>query len=175
MDLEGDDELVSDLNAPAADGTPATNVGPLSEIDIPQHAFDAPRPGNARNRGRGFALDLPAPGAVPTDPSSFSAMVWDAGAGGYNNVKVGAAADAVLVGLGIGNYSDIVNSNGSGSNVGNANFSSAPFYGDVAKNEYSHYVMLVDVSVNPAQLVAVVDARGDFLDEEFAESTGQKQ
>jgi hypothetical protein len=35
--------------------------------------------------------------------------------------------------------------------------------------------MLVDVEQSPALLVAVVDARGDFLVEEFAEATGQKQ
>jgi len=31
------------------------------------------------------------------------------------------------------------------------------------------------VNQNPARIITVVDPRGDFLDEEFAETTGQKQ
>ena len=54
MDLKGNDETVADLDIKAADGTDATAVGALSGISIPQHAFEAPRPGNGRNRGRGF-------------------------------------------------------------------------------------------------------------------------
>ena len=63
---------------------------------------------------------------------------------------------------------------GTGS-VGNGRLSSAPYYGDGKKHEYAHYLMLVDVTKSPAEFVTVVDPRGDFLDEEFAESTGQKQ
>jgi len=95
----------------------------------------------------------------------------------YNNVKVGANPTAVLVGLGIGNYSDVVSTSGdSGTGqVGESRFAHAPFYGAVAKNEYPNYILLVDVNQSPAKFVAAVDPRGDFLAEEFAESTGQKQ
>jgi len=176
LDLEGNDDTTSDLTITAADGTVATNVGPISQISIPQHAFEPPRPGDGRNRGRGYALDLTA-----ADPASVELAVWSdqdpsAPTDLYNNQKVGARPDAVLVMLGVGNKSDIVSADDDGLGaVGNARFASAPFYGDVAKNEYNHYILLVDVNQNPARIITVVDPRGDFLDEEFAETTGQKQ
>ena len=171
------------LATPDAEGGTAIISGPISDIDIPQHAFEAPRPGGApsgRNRGRGFQFDLPNPAraadgdaATPTALSGTELMVWNST--GYNNIKVGGDADSVLVGFGIGAASDVV---GSGKFT---NLAHAPYYGKTAKNEYNHYVMLVDVgpatatSASEARLVAMVDSRGDFLDEEFAESTGQKQ
>jgi len=177
LDLKGNDETTADLDIFTADGAgPAAGVGPLSQITIPQHAFEPPRPGTGRNRGRGFALDL-----VAADPASVELAVWsdqDPSAPDdlYNNQKVGARPDAVLVMLGVGNKSDIVSADDDGLGaVGNARFASAPFYGDVAKNEYNHYILLVDVNQNPARIITVVDPRGDFLDEEFAETTGQKQ
>ena len=148
-------------------------IGELSAITIPQHAFEAPREGSSRNRGRGFVVEF------DKDTTNLPAMVWNSGVAGYNNVKVTADANAVLVGVGIGNASDLVSPTGNSSDVGSAvgaiRLATAPFYGDVAKNEYQHYVALYDVAQDPAVLAAIVDARGDFLDEEFAESTGQKK
>ena len=183
IDLLGNDEATADLTIENASGTAAAGVGAISQIDIPQLAFGVPRNGSGRNRGRGFAYDISAAAATAVE-----FMVWDnvdptapnadptLGGGGFDNVKVGADADAVLVGFGIGNDSTIVgvDSNKDGG-VGNVRLNSAPFYGDVGKNEYSHYIMLVDVEQSPAKLIAVVDARGDFLVEEFAEANGQKQ
>jgi Tfp pilus assembly major pilin PilA len=181
IDLLGNDEATADLTIENADGVAAAGVGAISQIDIPQLAFGVPRNGSGRNRGRGFAYDISAAAATAVE-----FMVWgvkddaafdpDAPVPTFDNVKVGADADAVLVGFGIGNDSTIVgvDSNKDGG-VGNVRFNSAPFYGDVGKNEYSHYIMLVDVEQSPAKLVAVVDARGDFLVEEFAEANGQKQ
>ena len=54
------------------------------------------------------------------------------------------------------------------------NLQHAPYYGNVAKHQYNHYIALIDVASSPAKLVAILDSRGDFLDEEFAEATGQK-
>ncbi|MFL2864002.1 MAG: type II secretion system protein [Pirellulaceae bacterium] len=146
----------------AVGGVDVGTYGALSAITIPQHAFSVPRGAN-KNRGRGFALDLNAAG----QPSVY---VWDAGTDGYNNVKIGGGATIAsrLVCLGLGNESNLI---GSGVFV---NLQHAPYYGNVAKNEYNHYIALIDVSVNPAKLRAVLDSRGDFLDEEFAEATGQK-
>ena len=138
----------------------ATTVGDIAEISIPQHAFESPRPGN-KNRGRGYYVN--AVGGTP-----IPLAVWVPGDGNYNNVKVGGNPTSVLVGLGLGNASSLIGE-GVFTNLGHA-----PFYGNVAKNEYNHYVALIDVSVTPARLVAVLDSRGDFLDEEFAEATGQK-
>jgi prepilin-type N-terminal cleavage/methylation domain-containing protein len=95
--------------------------------------------------------------------------VWNAGTDGYNNKKVGANPDAKLVLLGVGKSSTLVGGDAY------TNLAHAPFYGDTLKNQYSHYVALIDVSQSPAKFVATVDARGDFLDEEFAEATGQKR
>ena len=172
--VTGDDETAAALTNIFTAGNEADpTVGALSEISIPQHAFEAPRAGSDRNRGRGFALDF------DDTASNLSAMVWAAGSAGYNNVKVGANPDAVLVGLGIGNASTLVDASGNSGDttrpVGAVRLATAPYYGDVAKNSYQHYIALFDVSRSPAEFVAIVDSRGDFLDEEFAESTGQKK
>ena len=169
MDLKGNDETVATLDIKAADGSDATDVGALSAISIPQHAFEAPRPGSGRNRGRGYYLNL----AASTTPTP-KLMYWGAAkadgttAGGYDVIKVGGQANQILVGMGLGNASNLV-----GEGVF-TNLQHAPYYGNVAKNEYCHYIALIDVANSPARLVAVVDSRGDFLDEEFAEATGQK-
>ena len=171
---DADDETANTLSGIFTAGNEADpNVGPLSEISIPQHAFEAPRAGTDRNRGRGFVLQFGA------DSTSVPAAIWEAGTGGYNNIKVGANPGAVLVGLGIGNANTLVDSSGNAGDqsaaVGSISLATAPFYGDVAKNSYQHYIALFDVSQSPAVFVAIVDSRGDFLDEEFAESTGQKK
>ncbi len=173
--------------------TPALAKGPtsatapfpqasLAENNIPNHAFEGPRPGllGQRNRGRGFARTIDFGGA--TTPAL---MVWDRGTDGYNNVKVGAGATDVLIGLGLGQASDAVG-------LPSSPFAKAPFYaGQIGRDKYSHYTILVNLgrdldgdlaTVLPADhfpatvatVVAVLDARGDFLDEEMAEFTGQK-
>ena len=137
-----------------------TTVGDIGAISIPQHAFDAPRPTN-KNRGRGYYVTVQSGTAIPL-------AIWNAGDNGYNNVKVGAQPASVLVCLGLGNYSNLIGE-GVFTNLGHA-----PFYGAVGKHEYNHYVALIDISGGVAKIGAVVDPRGDFLDEEFAEATGQK-
>tara|TARA_B100000674_G_scaffold116379_1_gene87623 strand:- start:11448 stop:12368 length:921 start_codon:yes stop_codon:yes gene_type:complete len=169
MDAKGNNETTDDLTIKAADGTNATNVGPLSAISIPQHAFEAPRPGDKRNRGRGFYLNLTA-NPAPTP----KLMYWGAAKadgttpGGYDVIKVGGLNNQILVGMGLGNASNLV-----GEGVF-TNLQHAPYYGNVAKHQYNHYIALIDVASSPAKLVAILDSRGDFLDEEFAEATGQK-
>jgi hypothetical protein len=115
-------------------------------------------------------------------------MVWKRGTDSYNNVKVGGAASDILVGFGVGSASDLVG------NGARSPFAKAPFYGQIGKDKYAHYIALVAIPTNSqvetaggitidgttvesdgaAYLAAVVDARGDFLDEEVAEFTGQK-
>jgi prepilin-type N-terminal cleavage/methylation domain-containing protein len=149
----------------------------LALISIPQHAFEDPRTGSNRNRGRGFSRSL----TDSADSTTSAFMVWKAGDAGYNNVKVGGSATDVLVGLGIGQASELVTGTA-------AQFGKAPYYGDLAKDKYPHFIALfkvgtdanfdatdgIDSASSAASIVAVVDARGDFLDEEFAEFTGQK-
>jgi len=155
----------------------ATVKGALSGTTIPNHIFESARTSNeskSKNRGRGFSHTL-----VNGDPL----MVWTRGHGSYNNLKVGAGATDVLVGLGIGQASTLVGTNAE------AMLAKAPFYGQIAKDKYAHYVALVkigtdtdgdlfgatDFKASKATVVALVDARGDFLDEEIAEFTDQKQ
>ena len=182
IDTNGNSEVGGALAVPAADGSVAS-VGAISRIDIPNRVFDVPRPGSGRNRGRGFAATLAA---------GFPLMIWNPGAGGINLTKLGASAagtenlgtgdpndDDVLVALGLGNESSIV-SLGDSATLGDITLANAPYYTDVGPSEYSRYILLYNLgSVNnprsEAKLQAVIDARGDFLDEEFAEYTGQKQ
>lgn len=158
LDIKGN-STGGTLDIKDADGG-ETTVGDIAGITIPQHAFEAPRPGN-NNRGRGYYVNLTAGTNVPL-------AIWDAGTNGYNNVKVGAKPTAVLVCLGLGNASSLIG-DGVFTNLGHA-----PFYGNVGKNEYNHYVALIDISGSRAKVIGIVDSRGDFLDEEFAEATGQK-
>ncbi len=151
----------------------------LIDMDIPNHAFEDPRPDGAdwNNRGRGFSAALATGEPI---------MIWNGGSDGYNNKKLGADADAVLVGLGIGQASDF---------IGNPDspYAKAPFYGQIGKDKYAHYIALVNIGTDTnsdgdleaadgdtvlgegtAYVQAVIDARGDFLDEEIAEFSGQK-
>ncbi len=158
LDLKGNGAGGVALDIKDAAGN-TTTVGNIADISIPQHAFEAPRPTD-QNRGRGYYVNLVAATAVPM-------AVWNPGAAGYENVAVGAEPDSVLVCLGLGNASSLI-----GDGVF-TNLSTAPYYGGVARNEYNHYIALVDISVEPAKLIAIVDSRGHFQAEEFAESRGQ--
>lgn len=170
------------LTIPDADGVASQTIGAIVDIDIPQLGFNVPRPGNNRDRGRGFEYTLKA------DTAGQQLAVW----GGqdpttpvadYDNTKLGGDPLGVLVAFGIGPDSTIVAAGKSDNSLANeadkslgeaGSIASAPYYGDVAKSTYPSYVMLVDVQQSPAKFVAVVDARGDFLAEEFAEQSGQK-
>ena len=107
MDAKGNNETTDDLDIKAADGSNATS-GPSFSNFYPQHAFEAPRPGDGRNRGRGFYLNLVADPA-PTP----KLMYWGAAkadgttAGGYDVIKVGGLNNQILVGMGLGNASNL--------------------------------------------------------------------
>jgi hypothetical protein len=105
--------------------------------------------------------------AVVTAGGNIPMAVWNAGDNGYNNLLVGGTKTSVLVALGIGDASSLVGG-GTFTNLGDA-----PFHGGVAKNQYNHYVALIDVSVEPARFVGVVCPNGHMIDSEFAESRGQ--
>lgn len=149
--------------------------GSLAEADIPNRGFDVPTAG--KNRGRGFVK-------ANNGADDLVLQIWNRGTNGADNLKLGAGANDVLAVLGVGNNSSAVTD-------ANARvFASAPFYGDVAKDKYGRYLAVVKLgtdtdgdlttaadqaALSKAQFVAVVDPRGDFLDEEYAEATGQKQ
>lgn len=181
--------IAAELDTPAAQTTPTpievfgTNTpldavgdlyGGINEISIPQNYFEAPR-GKDKNRGRGFEilLDDVSPTTDGTDGDTVFA-VWGgqdayAPSTNYNTAKIGAASDAVLVAFGLGPNCTLV---GKDAKFG---FSSGmPYYANVQKNEYNNYIMLVDVQQRPAKVVAVIDTKGDFRAEEFAEYLDQK-
>jgi prepilin-type N-terminal cleavage/methylation domain-containing protein len=158
------------------------STGGLVGIDIPAQTFESPRPDTASTfklRGVGYSLSI---------EDGMPVLIWKEGSGGYNNVKLGAQNTDVLIGLGIGQASDLVGG-------ADAIFTKAPSYGQVGKDKYAHYVALVNIGSpqdatgaattfgaatqftlgdGKAFVQAVVDARGDFLDEEIAEFRGQK-
>ena len=163
MDLKGNNTSDGDhaLDIKGADGQP-TAVENVLEMDIPGHAFELPLSTDG-NRGRGYHVEVQA---VVTAGGTIPMAVWNAGDNGYNNLLVGGSKTSVLVGLGIGDASSLVGG-GTFTNLGDA-----PYKGSVARNEYNHYVALIDVSVEPARFVAVVCPHGHITDSEYAESTG---
>ena len=164
MDLAGNATTDGDhdLAIKGADGL-ATAVENVLGMDIPGHAFEIPLSTDG-NRGRGYHVEVPA---VVTAEGTIPMAVWNAGDNGYNNLLVGGAKTSILVGLGIGDASSLIGG-GTFTNLGDA-----PFHGGVAKNQYNHYVALIDVSVEPARFVGVVCPNGHMIDSEFAESRGQ--
>ena len=189
LDTKGLVGAASALTIFNADGGEA-KVNAIADVDIPQLAFNIPRDGNGktRDRGRGFPLAIDD-SSVNLSSTNQEFAVWggqdaDDIKAEYNNTKLGGDPLGVLVAFGIGPDSTIVAAGKSESTLANeadkslgeaGSISSAPYYGDVAKSTYPSYVMLVDVQQSPAKFVAVVDARGDFLAEEFAEQSGQKK
>lgn len=167
----------------------------MSKIDIPGRMFDNPTSG--KNRGRGFSVNLPTTGgaALPVwksgsvCPATITTAAAEAAiVGGSDNTKLGAKKCDVLVALGFGNNAIVGASS-------TPQMNSAPAYGAMLGNQYNRYIALYNVgkglhatsrptgavdstylkASSPAKLQAIVDTRGDFLDEELAEASGQKQ
>lgn len=175
------DAGAADNSSTTAPSTGTINIqtfptGNISEIDIPGRLFDNPIGG--KNRGRGFSAKLPLTGGA-------ALPVWKRGITGIDNLKLGAGKIDVLVALGFGN-NVIVGASST------PQMNSAPAYGGVLGNQYNRYITLwnvgtggadgdgypdgtVTAALAAAKLQAVVDTRGDFLDEELAEASGQKQ
>ena len=166
-------------------GTAAAPTGDylIDSMDIPQNYFDAPR-SNTGNRGRGFAVDVSVTAATVAANVEFA--VWSGQTTGnddggqadnsgvqptalYNNAKVGAKPNAVLVAFGLGSTNSLV-----GKDAKYGLTSGMPYYANVEQNEYNNYIMLVDVTQRPAKVVAVIDSKGDFRAEEFSEYLDQK-
>lgn len=166
---------------------------PLQLADIPNRVFDTPvASGSLANRGRGYAVEIGGTSVYLGGAATVPVQVWDRS----RNMRVGAQFNDVLVAFGVGNNSTHVTDQ-----TANKTNSQAGFYGDIGRDKYGRYVALVKVATHTtdtttptaatlawtqalsdaatadakATLVAVVDARGDYLDEEFAEARGQKQ
>ena len=140
-------------------------------IAIPSRIHETPRPGSGRNRGRGFEREL-----VVGDP----VLVWNSnrsgGTGGYDNVKLGADPNDIIIIFGLGNDASMV-----GANRGGTNLASAPTFGKIRNGKYDYGRYLVAYNVGPlgsefskAKLQVVLNTHGDFVDEMIAEHLGQK-
>ncbi|MHC4410225.1 MAG: type II secretion system protein [Planctomycetota bacterium] len=156
------------LDVPDADGATAT-VGPLLRTDIPSRLFESPRPGSNRNRGRGFAKRIGVGDPV---------MQWNGdrsgGGGFYDNTKIGAGKDDVLLVFGLGSDASCVGAAG-----GRVQMSAAPVFGKVMPHRYARYLVLYNVGpvgaeFPKARLQVVMNTHGDFIDEMIAEHSGQK-
>ena len=95
----------------------------------------------------------------------------------------------IVVALGLGNNSSIVSDD---ITVNSANFSEAPFYSDLASTEYGRFYLLFHIATDgsdgsvandtieaaevftEARFVGVLDAEGNWLDQEFADANGTK-
>ena len=91
----------------------------------------------------------------------------------------------VVAAFGIGNNCSVVKND----EVFNTGLAEAPYYTDVAKEEYGRYIALYHLASDTdgdenyianevfgsPKLLAILDTKGDWYDEEFAEYTGQKQ
>jgi prepilin-type N-terminal cleavage/methylation domain-containing protein len=151
-----------------ADGNPAV-VGPLLNIDIPHRIHEVPRPGSGRNRGRGFEHELVLGSPVLQWNPSRSG-----GTGNYDNTKLGAGPDDIILLFGLGNDASIV-----GAAAGRTNMPSAPVFGKNIKSAYGRYLLAYNVgtATNPrskAVLQQVLNTHGDFIDEMISEHSGQK-
>lgn len=93
----------------------------------------------------------------------------------------------VVVVFGLGNNSTIVA--GANTQGTSGTLSEAPYYTNILRNEYGRFLLLYHLGTDSdddgtleaneyfseAKFVAVIDTKGDWLDEEYAEFTNQKQ
>lgn len=180
VDIKGNDLTSPDPNDPAA--TPVTLdaldpngdagvVGALLKIDIPSRIHEPPRPGTGMNRGRGFSKPL-----YVGDPVLRWNPTRDSGStdGGYDNIKIGANPNDVILVFGLGNDATCV-----GASEGRVQITSAPVYGKVKPERYGRYLLLYNIGPEgdefaKARLQVVMNSHGDFIDEMIAEHGGQK-
>ncbi len=137
-----------------------------------------------------------APTGVGTEAAVATGLVvpiiktQNHGAANSNDLAAitGLAADTthIVVALGLGNNSSIVSDDVT---VNSGNFSEAPFYADLASTEYGRFYLLFHIAsdtggtadeidanevFSEARFVGVLDAEGNWLDQEFADANGTK-
>jgi prepilin-type N-terminal cleavage/methylation domain-containing protein len=184
-DATADDGKLA-FHALTAEGAAALNAAGLTSVrsiidaasnlqrDIPNRGFDDP------TRGGGTS--------VPVATGTRMAIIETDGIGAADSSRLRdiAGLDAtrrhLVVALGLGNSSSMC----AGSGV-TGGLSEAPFYTKVAKNEYGRFLLLFHIATDAdddgtvaageyfgeARFLAVLDTRGDWIDEEYAEFTNQ--
>lgn len=155
-------------------------------VSIPNRVFDNP------TRGEGYSVTLAAGvnvAAIESEGAGGSIDGDDGAPGDSSRLRDIAGLDETLlhavVAVGIGNSSNMIKSD----QVFAGGLSEAPTYPDVARDQYSRYIALFHVATDTdadgafttagetlgtARFLGVIDSKGDWLDEEFAEFTGQK-
>jgi len=146
-------------------------------FDIANRAFDASPTGVGADVNVAAGLVLPIIKSKNLGAADSSLL---------NSITgLDAATTHLVVALGLGNNSSIVSDD---INVNSANFSEAPFYSDVASTEYGRFILLFHVAsdgdandtieagevFSEARFVGVLDAEGNWLDQEAADAVGTK-
>jgi prepilin-type N-terminal cleavage/methylation domain-containing protein len=149
-----------------------------TQTPIPNRVFDPAAP-----NGEGLGTSMPVVAGTRV------AIVETVGIGtGDDRLQNIAGLDRtkqhIVVALGLGNSSTMV----AGSGIAGS-LSEAPFYTKVAKHEYGRFLLLFHLGTDEdasgtvdaaeyfseARFLAVIDTRGDWIDEEYAEFTNQAQ
>ena len=157
-------------------------VGNTEAGSIPTRAFDN------TGRGRGVVHTLGLGSHVAIVEGHGALPFTGAGSGNSSRLRDIAGLDEevahVVVAVGIGNNSTLIDKTGDRT----GGLSEAPTYSNLPKDQYGRYIALFYLGSSPAgttaindveyiseaKLLAVIDTKGDWLDEEIAEFTGQK-
>jgi len=186
--VSGDDGKLAfhTLTAAGAGALVGAGVTTLRSIDgtltneptnIPNRVFDEP------TRGRGVS--------VPVAAGARVALIETIGLGATDSTRLRdiAGLDAtrqhIVAAFGLGNNSTMCGPDVQGV------LSEAPFYTKVERDEYGRFLLLFHLGTDAdnsgttgdvggeyfstAKFLGVLDTRGDWLDEEYAEFTNQKQ
>lgn len=158
-----------------------SNVGNTGAGAIPNRIFDN------TSRGRGLSRTLAVGDHVAVVEGLDQADFGGATPSDSSRLRDIAGLDEtrahLVIAVGIGNNSTLIN-NGDTKAGG---LSEAPSYANIPKDQYGRYIALFHLGsstdatlanlqvFDAARLVAVLDTKGDWLDEEISEFTGQKQ
>ncbi len=153
------------------------NASDTDAVNIANRAYDDATSGVGANVAISAGLVLPIVKAKNLGAADSSLL--------ENITGLASETTHLVVALGLGNNSTIVSDN---VNVNSANFSEAPFYSDVASTEYGRFLLLFHVAsdadandeiedgevFSQAKFIGVLDAEGNWLDQEVADAVGTK-
>ena len=169
---------LADVGIDSVRGIPIAND--TASIALPNRAFDDSPTGAGAEVAVNTGLVVPIVKSL------------NHGAANSNDLNAITGLDAstthIVVALGLGNNSSIVSDD---TGVNSANFSEAPFYSDLASTEYGRFYLLFHVASDTTggatpnkidaeevfsepRFVGVLDAKGNWLDQEFADANGNK-
>ena len=148
-----------------------------ADIEIANRAFDDPTSGVGADVAVAADLVLPILKSKNLGAADSSLLA--------NITGLDSDTTHLVVALGLGNNSTIVSDT---VNVNSASFSEAPFYSDVASTEYGRFILLFHVATDTndndeiddaevfssVRFVGALDAEGNWLDQEFSDSVGNK-